>query len=270
MSIISASSQSDAPRDLGDIEVKPIPLPIRQQDCNWYHVMDVPGIGVTPGLWDLRSQFDEYIGHVDLKGKTVLDMGTASGFLSFASEWAGAREVVSFDIDIGERQKLLPFKNSSYYRDHAAWAERRSRDFDAWKRAYWCAHHAYGSKARVVYGDIYNLPSNLGLFDVVLCCSVLEHMADPISAIASMARHAADRLVLAVWIPNLEEKAPIAWFLGSADRPEAAGIFWAYSLKVYQEIFAMLGFEIESSLTGSFKLSHGAPSPKTALVARRK
>jgi 2-polyprenyl-3-methyl-5-hydroxy-6-metoxy-1,4-benzoquinol methylase len=155
---------------------------IRPEDCFWYHTMDLPGIGEVQGEWDLRGNFEPYIGHVDLRERSVLDIGTASGFLSFSAEAAGAASVVSFDIDIAERQHLLPFKDSLYYRDHAAWAKERTADFERWKNGYWLAHQALGSQARAVYGDVYNLPTELGEFDVVIFCAVLEHLADPIRA----------------------------------------------------------------------------------------
>jgi SAM-dependent methyltransferase len=240
------------------------------EQCYWYHVMDVPGLdGPTPGQWDLRGQFAEYIGRVDLAGRSVLDIGAASGFLSFSAEQARAREVVSFDIDVGSRQNLLPFKDSLYYRDYTVWARARTAHFDLWKNAYWLAHRAYRSRARAVYGDIYSLPPSLGMFDVVIFCAVLEHMADPVRAIASVARHAADRMVLGVWIPDETQQSPIAWFLGSADRADDNGVFWAYSIPVYREILAMLGFEIEGMVSAEFKLSDGRTFPRTALVAKR-
>jgi hypothetical protein len=86
-------------------------------ECRWYHVMDVPGVGITDGPWDLRGKFNAYIGGVSVVDRSVLDIGTASGFLSFEAERAGACEVVSFDIDTGARQHLLPFKDKLYYRD---------------------------------------------------------------------------------------------------------------------------------------------------------
>jgi 2-polyprenyl-3-methyl-5-hydroxy-6-metoxy-1,4-benzoquinol methylase len=65
-------------------------------DCWFYHTMDLPDVGTVTGSWDLRGRFDEYVGHVPLAGKTFLDVGTASGFLSFEAEKRGA-DVVSFD-----------------------------------------------------------------------------------------------------------------------------------------------------------------------------
>jgi hypothetical protein len=175
---------------------------------------------------------------------------------------------VSFDIDIGDGQNLLPFKDSLYYRDHATWAHERTAHFDLWKNAYWLAHSAYRSSARVVYGDVYNLPPALGRFDVIIFCAVLEHMADPIRAIASVARHAADRMILGVWIPDQAQESSIAWFLGSADRPGDDGVFWVYSISVYREILAMLGFKIETIVSGEFK-HRETTFPRTAIVAKR-
>src|SRR5438309_1427223 len=43
--------------------------------CVWYHVMDVPGVGITDGPWDLRGKFSDYIGGVPVAGKSVLDIG---------------------------------------------------------------------------------------------------------------------------------------------------------------------------------------------------
>ena len=52
-------------------------------DCYFYHTMDLPGVGVMRGHWDLRGRFADYVGGVDVEGKSVLDVGAATGFLSF-------------------------------------------------------------------------------------------------------------------------------------------------------------------------------------------
>ena len=53
-------------------------------ECHFYHTMHVPGHGVVEGEWDLRSGLHRYLGRVDLTGKRVLDLGTASGLVSFS------------------------------------------------------------------------------------------------------------------------------------------------------------------------------------------
>ena len=67
-------------------------------DCTFYHVMDIPGHGVTPGQWDLRETADHYLGNVDFTGMRVFEIGTASGFLCFHMEKRGA-DVTAFDRD---------------------------------------------------------------------------------------------------------------------------------------------------------------------------
>ena len=66
-------------------------------ECYFYHHMDLPGLDEVGKGWDLRETINEYLGGYDFRGKRVLDVGTASGFLTFEMEKRGA-EVVSFDM----------------------------------------------------------------------------------------------------------------------------------------------------------------------------
>jgi len=145
--------------------IRPWPKP-QLQECFWYRTVDLPGIGVVEGQWDLRGKFGDYTGHVNLAGKRILDIGTASGFLTWEAEAAGA-EVVSFDLDHARRQKLLPFKDSAYMQDRAESEWQREFFFNSMKYSYWYMWHVKKSRAKVCYGDIENLPRELGYFDVV-------------------------------------------------------------------------------------------------------
>src|SRR6516164_8364027 len=80
--------------------------------CFFYHVMDLPGIGTVGQDWDLRGRVDDYLGNIELAGKRVLDVGTASGFLTFEMERMGA-EVVSLDADGPKCNFPLPFRRLS-------------------------------------------------------------------------------------------------------------------------------------------------------------
>ena len=70
---------------------------ISAADCEFYHVMDLPGYGLTEGQWDLRAGADAYLGGFEFSGKRVLEIGPASGFLTFEMERRGA-DVVCFDV----------------------------------------------------------------------------------------------------------------------------------------------------------------------------
>jgi SAM-dependent methyltransferase len=225
------------------------------EDCFFYHTMDLPELGVVHGHWDLRGRFDDYVGGVDVRGKSVLDIGTATGFLSFEAERGGAAHVVSFDQRDGADQKFLPFKDKLYSRDHARWAEQYRGEIERWKNAYWLSHRLLGSKAQVFYGDIYDLPPELGEFDVAIIGSVLEHLSDPITALASVARLTKERMVIVT--PLLETDEPIARFEGKASNPDADFTWWTYSPGVYREALGMLGFEIERIKKAAYYYMYG-------------
>jgi SAM-dependent methyltransferase len=211
-------------------------------DCFFYHAMELPGFGLVPAHWDLRGRFDDYVGGVDVTGKSVLDIGAATGFLSFEAEKRGAARVLSFDMSNARQQTFLPFKDKLYYRDPARWAEQYGAEIEQWKNAYWLCHRLLNSKAEVYYGDIYDLPLELGQFDIAIVGSVLEHLNDQITALASIARLTKNTLV--VVSPLLPTEERIARFEALAGNPDADFTWWTYSLGVYREVFAMLGFSI--------------------------
>ena len=213
-------------------------------DCFFYHTMDLPGIGEVRAHWDLRGRFAEYIGHVDLRGKSVLDVGTATGFLSFSAEQSGASRVLSFDMSDPRQQTMLPFKDNLYYRDRAAWAKKYGAEIEQWKNAYWLCHRLLQSKAEVFYGNIYDLPEELGQFDVAIVGAVLEHLSDQITALGEIARLTRETIVLVT--PLVETEDRIAQFAGSAEHPENDFTWWIDSVGVYREVFRMMGFSLRA------------------------
>ena len=241
----------------------------RVEDCFFYHAIELPGFGLVPAHWDLRGRFDDYIGGVDVRGKSVLDVGTATGFLSFEAEKRGAARVLSVDQRDGASQQFLPFANKPYYRDHAQWAEQYRAEIERWKNAYWLSHRLLGSKAEVFYGDVYDLPKELGQFDIAIVGSVLEHLSDPITALGSIARLTTERIVVVT--PLLETEDRIARFEGDASRPEADFTWWTYSIGLYREIFAILGFAIEKVSRSHYRYMYGNRDEERAtLVAMRR
>src|SRR5256714_8471510 len=136
------------------------------EDCFFYHTMELPGLGVVHAQWDLRGRFDDYVGGVSVAGKTILDVGTATGFLSFESEKRGASRVVSFDLSDPRQQPFIPFKDKPYYRDYESFMSHRALEVEKWKNAYWLCHRLLQSKAEVFYGDVNRLPPALGQFYV--------------------------------------------------------------------------------------------------------
>lgn len=58
-------------------------------ECYFYQTVELPGYGILNGEWDLRDGVDAYLGNYSFKGKRVLEVGTANGYLCFEMEKRG-------------------------------------------------------------------------------------------------------------------------------------------------------------------------------------
>jgi hypothetical protein len=225
--------------------------------------MDLPEIGLVGAGWDLRDGIDTYLGELDYRGKRVVDVGTASGFLTFSLEARGA-EVVSFDLDGPERWDLVPFADPRH--DLEAARRRFEQNVPRVRRAYWLAHRLLGSRAKAVYGNIFD-PPDLGQFDVAVLGMILPHIRDPFGALASVARFA-DTLVVTQQAPHM----PGAWayFMPDPDALEPKASWWSLSEDCMTRMLAVLGFGIEKLLRREYACSsRGDREECTTFVARR-
>ena len=161
-------------------------------ECWFYHTTDVPGLGTVPGDWDLRGGVDAYLGGVNWAGKRVLELGTASGFLCFEMEARGA-EVVAFDQAPGLAPYILPL---AAHPDLGGLTLGLAGLMEKLRNSYWLCHRLRGSRARVVYGDIYDLPAGIGPVDVATFGCILLHLRDPFLALANAARFAREAITV--------------------------------------------------------------------------
>jgi SAM-dependent methyltransferase len=237
-------------------------------DCFFYHTMELPGLGVVRGQWDLRGRFDDYTGGVPVAGKSVLDVGTATGFLSFEAEKKGASSVVSFDLSDPRQQMFIPFKDKPYYCDYERFMADHAHEIERWKNGYWLCHRLLNSKAEVFYGDIFRLPPALGQFEVVIAGAVLEHLNDQITALASLARLTRETMVIVT--PVLETEERIARLEPTADNPDYDFTWWRYSIGAYREILRILGFRIDRISESEYRYDYGDRlETRTTIVAVR-
>jgi SAM-dependent methyltransferase len=153
----------------------------RVEDCNFYHSIELPGLGLQEGQWDLRPGIAKYIGGLDVRGQRVLEIGTANGFVCFELERRGA-EVVAFDLPDGATFDSLPLPP-----EHPL-LEGNRQGLRGIQNAFWLAHRLLGSRSRVVYGHANALPNFMGRFDVAMIGNVLQHLKDPVGAVIQAAR----------------------------------------------------------------------------------
>lgn len=236
-------------------------------DCNFYHAMTLPGLGEVGREWDLRNNAGDYLGNADFAGKRVLDVGTASGFLTFEMERRGA-DVVSFDMKSGRQWNLVPHYRLEGRREsmfgHIAKMHERLQN------AYWYAHRALGSNAKVNYGDVYDISESIGKFDIVLFGMLLSHLRDPFQALWSGSRLSTDTVI--VTNPTRRDEAPASYFLPDGNNERQNRGWWSFTDGCIERMLQVLGFVVENKTRNEFKCIAPNQPPVlscTTFLARR-
>lgn len=207
--------------------------------CHFYHVMELPGVGKVGGEWDLRNSIKEYLGPIDLRGKSFLDLGCASGFISFEAESRGA-DVVAFDMENTRKDlSIVPFIDELKIREEIY--EQNEKYINSIKNAFWFSYNALGSKVKVFYGNIYNAGESLGKFDIVMLGQILVHLKYPLDALEVASLLAKEKIIIVEAI--LDENLPYGLFMPDISN-RARFSWWRFSLPLYSRILELLGFKI--------------------------
>ncbi len=244
--------------------LEPRPLP-DLADCIFYHSMDFPDGSHVTGPWDIRERFSEYIGNYPISGKTMLDVGTASGFLAFAAEEAGAN-VTALDGLHGSEYCKLHFSGQPYHVDRPASDDATEAWFEPMKNGFWYAWHKKKSKTEVVYAPLSALPYWGRKFDVVLAGAVLEHLSDPVSVVWALTQLAKEAVIIG-FTPVIMDEGLHMTAASTWDNPVNNFTWWNLSYGLYKRIFANVGFEVAVSPATArhFGEDHSRPT----IVARR-
>jgi len=237
---------------------KPPSENILLEDCEWYHIMEVPGVeGLTKGTFDCREDIDNIFGNLELKDKKVLNLGPSTGYLSFEAEKRGA-DVTSIDLGVG----LNDLERDWVVNVHKPWKKDLAKFMEGEKRrrnAFWYAHKALNSKSKLIICHVNNLPDELELHDIGILFSLLVHIRDPYTALMRMCSHLNEKIVITELggynmrktlfnaIPLffrkhfLKRKQPYLRFLPKNEKIGSA--WWAYNEETVIKMLGLLGFE---------------------------
>jgi SAM-dependent methyltransferase len=204
-------------------------------DCSFYHVMDIPGHETVGKEWDLRPGVDDYLGHVAFEGKRVLEMGPASGFLTFEMERRGA-SLVSVEVTDEIAADFVPYPAE---RLGPIWPKRREA-MRRLKNSYWFGHALHRSEALVYYGNVYDLPQELGRFDVAVIAAVLLHCHSPLKIVEQCARFADQIIITDIYSAELEN-CPDCRLLPTVEN-FLWHAWWRFSTTFFTQFLAVLGF----------------------------
>lgn len=182
----------------------------------WHQTIDIaPGV-TTPGLVDLRPIVDQ-LPWPNVRGKRCLDIGTSDGYLAFELERRGAAEVVAI-------AGLMPAHDAGFR----------------------LAAELTGSAAEWQPLSIDDLDrDDVGMFDVVVCGSVLVHLRDPIRALEAVSRVTRGVFLSAepieLWMSVLARGKPLFTLNGGeGDRP-----WLSFNGAGHKQLLTAAGFAIE-------------------------
>jgi tRNA (mo5U34)-methyltransferase len=191
----------------------------------WWHSIDLGDGIVTPGHKSaelLKIEWDQLqLG--DLRGKTVLDIGSWDGYFAFTAERLGAARVVALDwyvwsMDLGRQQ--------AYYRECLERGEK-TQPFEEmpelWrpaelpgKKGFDTAKVALESRVEDVVGDFMSIDlAELGTFDVTFFLGLLYHLRHPLLALERLAQVTAGSAYLetaAIAVPGFAEASLCAFY----------------------------------------------------------
>ena len=245
---------------------------IAPQDIGMYHRIDLPGVEDRGWVWDLRGHEDSYLGRYDFNGKRVLEFGAANGGLTFWMEQQGA-EVVALDLspDIARTSWDVLFGPEDNVMEIKRVMSTRIRGLN---NAFWYAHEYFDSKARLVHGTAYDVPTEIGRFDVVTLGSILQHLRDPLGALENAISFTDQSIIITdavpVFIRDDLQHLPLAYFAPQERlrTPHGGWTWWLVTAEVYVRFLELKGWRVISKTVGSYEHKSG-PRECYTIVAER-
>jgi tRNA (mo5U34)-methyltransferase len=199
----------------------------------WWHSIDLGGGITTPGQKSIelmQTEFANTFSKVDLKGKSVLDIGAWNGGFSVEAVRRGAGRVVALD--------------------HYTW----NHEFFKGRETFELVCRIAGMDIDAVDIDLdesqLNL-SRLGKFDVVLFLGVFYHLRNPLAALGQLALLTRELLIVETHIEHTADPRPLMVFYPGAELGGDATNWWGPNTACMMALLQALGFGRIKALPGS-------------------
>jgi len=208
--------------------------------CAFFHTIDLPNGEIVQGPWDFRRTEAAYHGGYNLKGKRVLEIGAASGCHSFWMEGQGA-DVVPYDLSPKHSWDILLAPGQSASECDAEMEKGIEKINNGWHYS----AERLGSRLKLAHGTIYDIPAELGDFDVITFGSVLLHTRDPIGAVQKAAKRAREAIIITDRVPtHLDVSKPLMEFMPriGMEKPWGGWTWWWYTPEVMVNLLKIMGY----------------------------
>ena len=211
-------------------------------DCQFYHTMDLPGCGVVQApdsKWDLRPHLDDIFHGIDFTNKRVIEVGPASGHLTFEMERRGA-DVLSVETAPDHEWDVIPFPGH-----RQMWGKASQDTWTKITNGWWFAHERMNSKANVCYLSAHGITEDsVGLADISLLANVLLHNRDPLRMLTRTADVTKKTVVIVEqWQDNMEATGePLVRLDAKPENPANWNVWWYFTTKYFANFLTVMGF----------------------------
>jgi tRNA (mo5U34)-methyltransferase len=191
-------------------------------DFFWWHSIDLGNGIVTPGVKSIDQMQEEYetaFGGLDLRGKSVLDVGAWNGAFSIEAKRRGASRVVALDRP---REVNMPGAHDSLefaIRNSGLTIEMVERDIEE--------PHAL---------------DGLGEFDIVAFLGVFYHLVDPIMPLKNLAKIARETLIVETHQEYSGDERPLMIFFPGSELNDDASNWWGPNRACMEALLRTIGF----------------------------
>jgi O-methyltransferase len=225
------------------------PLEIQSPlETSWYQCVDWQDGTETLGKWDYRRDGGrDYLGRLNYRGKTVIELGPASGYLTKQMALQGA-QVTGIEVSDDEPWQIVPRADV----DIDAYEEQRARGLNRFRKAWWLTQSRWNTNARMSYigiGRLYDFADS-NRFDIALVASVLQHLENPVRALYAVASMADTVVVSDLIFPRIE-RTGLAGF-APARNNDITGSWWMMSSGIVNQIMETAGFERANHYTAVY------------------
>jgi O-methyltransferase len=220
------------------------------KECAWYQTFDWPDGRVVKGRWDYRKNVDDYIGQMNFAEKSVIEIGPASGYITYAMEQRGAR-VTCIDTDPDQPWEIVPRRD----RDTALYYEERKKGVLELRKFWFLSQQVLGGTASMSWCGatrLFDLRNDLN-FDVGFVGSVLQHFENPYKVLSALASMCGTIAVTEQSHPRLNRAgSDIAEFL-PAHNNNHLGTWWLLSASTVDRMMGTLSFVKSHSYESVFR-----------------
>jgi len=236
-------------------------------------------------MYDFRSSLPLF-NFPEMSGKTVLDIGSATGFFSFEFERRGA-EVVSVELPCleqldrfpGQEMRLLLRKIQHMIVPHSEeMLSSLSHNFSAQELHYYLLDAPFrlcakllNSRVKRIFCSIYELTADRtghATFDFVFLGDILVHTLRPIEALMAAARLCRGTLILAQNMPGDLKDPPANIYMGGQDPEEDDICWWLPNEQCFHQLLRKMDFKTVETVGTHEGLFEPAGHPYSRRIIR--